>query len=181
MSSGCRRELHPFHARRHAARGASLLEALVAAGLLAFAMLAALRWQTLARAETGLARERSEATQLARQALEWQRTFIALDPMADLTDAPAFGGEADGTHTVEGRTAAFTVRRRTRMMAGARLKGASVDVDWVDAAGQPQRVSLSTLVDGSLPVHGAAATWAAPEPNAPDPLGNEQATPMEAR
>lgn len=167
--------------RRHQLRGASLLEALVAAGLLAFALLAALRWQALARAETGLARERSEATQLAREALEWQRTFVALEPLDHLPDAPVFSGAVEAAHTVEGRTATFTVRRSTNLLAGVRLKAASVAVEWEDAAGQRQRVALDTLVDGSLPVHGAAATWAAAEPGVATPIGQPEPVPMAGR
>lgn len=173
--------LQPWRPKRHRLRGASLLEALVAAGLLAFALLAALRWQALARAETGLARERSEATQLAREALEWQRTFVALEPVADLPDAPVFSREEEAAHTVDGRTATFTVRRRTSLLAGVRLKAASVAVEWEDAAGQRQRVALDTLVDGSLPVHGAAATWAAAEPGVGSPIGQPEPVPLAGR
>ncbi len=153
----------------------------MAAGLLAFALLAALRWQALARAETGLARERSEATQLAREALEWQRTFVALEPVDQLPEAPVFAGEGETAHTVDGRTASFTVRRSTSILAGVRLKAASVTVEWEDATGRRQQVALHTLVEGSLPVHGAAATWAADEPGSANPIGRPEPVPQEGR
>ena len=63
-------------------RGVSLIEAMVALAIMGFGMLAVVGVQATLRLNADIAKQRSEATRLAQEAMEDQRAFRPIDATA---------------------------------------------------------------------------------------------------
>ena len=153
----------PAGSPREPVRGIGLAEALIALALLTLALVGAMRWQAFAHAAAGLARERTDAVELARQHLERLRVSAALEPEPGVE---AFSDISATEQTVSGQTARFTLRRDITAGATARNKQAMVTVSWDDRTGTRREVTVRSMIDGALPAHSAALIY----PSWPSPV-----------
>lgn len=132
------------HSLRHAQRGVTLIEALIAFLVLSLGMLAVVRMQPELRQHAELARQRSEATRLAQQDVESLRG-IAAASLEAITSA-AYTVEPDGLGSPP-----YTVQRRVDAAAWPRSRSVEVVVRWPDRSGEAQQVTLVTLIGASDP------------------------------
>lgn len=132
-----------MNARRHQ-QGASLVEGLVALLVLSLSLVATVRLQTWLRQHSDLARERSEAVQLAQQALETQRGF------PDLT---AFDRDPPRDASASTNAATFRLRHDTALDEG--LKTARVTVHWQPRSGDEQQLQLASSTARLAPAYSA--------------------------
>ncbi len=130
-------------------RGVSLIEALVALAVMAFGMLGVVAMQSSMRQNSDIAKQRSEATRLAHQAIESRRTFTVMTntagrlAWADLID--------QAPQTIVGTNASYVRTVTIPDLGGGRSKNLIVDVQWVDRNGASQSVRLASSITGSLP------------------------------
>lgn len=132
-------------------RGLTLIEALLAALVLAIGALALLRVQPELRRHAEFARERGEALRLAQQELEDLRGFgtrAGFDAIA----SHALTIEPDGFGSPR-----YALARRVDAAAWPGAKAIEVVVAWSDAQGAPQQITLATLIAAQEPALGALA------------------------
>ena len=138
-----------------AARGVSLIEALVALAIMAIGMLGIVGVQSTLRSTSDVAKQRSEAVRIAQEEIERWRGFMALAGPA----ATTYGGLLTSTPlTFTGVNATYTrTMTVTDSTSPAQSPGKSVKVNvaWVDRSAQTQSVELSTLIAGISPELGA--------------------------
>lgn len=136
-------------------RGVSLVEALVALAVMAFGLLGVVGMQSALRQSADVSKQRSEAVRVAQENIELRRRYsiiaadgvnVAFDDIIPLA-ATTVGGTASNTD--------FTLTRNVQPLGGAPTKTVSVDVTWLDRAGQTQSVRLSTAVTAVRPELGA--------------------------
>jgi Tfp pilus assembly protein PilV len=147
------------------ARGVSLVEALVALAIMAFGMMAYVGVQNTLRLNGDVARQRSEATRIAQEALDSLRLFTVVESTpgqqawADIASSPA-------PQTIAGlSTNTNFVLARSVDTSSAALKTLSVSVTWEDRAGQTQQVVLSSVIAAVAPgLSGALAVKPATSP-----------------
>ncbi len=163
--------------------GITLIEALVALAVMAIGMLGIVGIQAALRANSDVAKQRSEAVRLAQEKIEEFRGFAQL-----ATATPAALGWADfanGTGTITGnnaqytRTWAFTAMDAPR--DGTTLK---VTVSWADrssSGGDNQSVTLTTALARIAPE--LATTLAVPGEGDTlrRPIGRQRGIPMAAK
>lgn len=143
----------PTPARR-AQRGISLIEALVAFGVMAFGMLAVIGLQATLRGNGDLARQRAEAVRIAQDAIEEWRGFSTL---VTTTNRTAYADIAGGNVDVVGTNATYTVRRSVpsnTVVTGTvtpERRTVVVDVEWRDRQGQTQSLRLNSVIAGIEP------------------------------
>lgn len=157
-----------------AARGVSMIEALVALAVAAAGLLGALGMQLALHRGAELARHRGTALQALQSSLEAWRTALAHDPLASgpLERAdPAQPSEPGASES------------------GLELLGSSTDEDglrtvrvqarWTDRAGEAHRLQLATAMAG-LPGELSAALQRAAGPAVRQPMGRHPAIPRSA-
>ncbi|MFT3666160.1 prepilin-type N-terminal cleavage/methylation domain-containing protein [Piscinibacter sp.] len=132
-------------------RGITLIEALLAALVLAIGALALLRVQPELRRHAEFARERGSALRLAQQEIEDLRGFTTRAGFDAIAER-AFTVEPDGLGSPR-----YALVRRVDAAAWAGAKVVDVSVAWNDAQGEPQQVRLATLVAAQEPALGALA------------------------
>lgn len=128
-------------------RGVSLVEAMVALAVMAFGMLAVVGVQSTLRLNADIAKQRTEATRLAQETLEGDRSFTSVDI------GPAgqtWNGITQGTRTVNGQNAVYEVRRDIVATPEA-AKVLSVTVSWTDRAAQVQSVTMTSTIAAAAP------------------------------
>ena len=140
-----------MHARHHPhrrERGFALLEALIAAVLVAAGAAALLWLQGELRYNADAARQRTEAARLAQADIEQLRAFVAVDG-----DSPAWSEIADDVQdaTPDASPTRYTLTRLVQTDALLALKTIEVTLRWNDRRGQPQQLSLATLIAGHDP------------------------------
>jgi len=142
-------------ARRIAAAGFTLVEALIALAIGGFGLIAVARLQISLQAESDLAKQVSEATFLGQRRIEELRAF---QQVASATGAQVAAGQwgygniATGTQTVTGTNATYTVAWTvTDAAASVPFKTAVVNVQWTDRRDVAQVATLSTVISGSDP------------------------------
>lgn len=145
---------------RHRQRGVSLIEALVAFGVMAFGMMAVVGMQSTLRGNSDFARQRAEAVRIAQDNIEAARGFTTLTAAANrtayeaLVDTPAA--------SVPGENATYRVSREVSVepaVAGtvaAERRTLMVAVTWEDRTGQTQAVRLATTIAGVEPALAAS-------------------------
>lgn len=134
-------------------RGVSLIEAVVAMGVMAFGMMAVVGLQVTLRANSDIAKQRSEAVRIAQESLEDWRAFSAIPHTAGVwayDDISPDGPTAipDPNHYYN------TTYQRTRsvvVQASPPVKTLFVTVTWADRTGAQQSVQLNTFIAGVLP------------------------------
>lgn len=135
---------------RRISRGVSLIEALVALAVMGFGMLGVVGMQVSMRQNSDIAKQRSEATRLAQEAIETRRAFVTMTAApsgflawSDLTAPPS--------ETINGTNAAYTRTILLPDTGSGRSKDLIVTVTWTDRAGNAQSVRLVSSVTGSTP------------------------------
>ncbi len=136
----------------HAARGISLIEAVVALAVMAFGMLAYVGMQSSLRFNSDVAKQRSEAVRIAQEAIEAWRAYSSVGADAGPDYQLDIATAAD--EAVAGENTTYTLSRTVDAAAspGApRMKTLKVEVSWHDRNGEPQSVVLSTTIAASPP------------------------------
>jgi prepilin-type N-terminal cleavage/methylation domain-containing protein len=132
---------------RHTRRGFTLLEALVALAVVSIGLMGVVKMQGLMARYADVSKQRSEATRLAQQQIETLRSYTSIDTAPGQLSWNALAGGNDVTST----NADFT---RTWTLAGAStdpLRRVSVNVAWNDRAGDPQNVTLNSVISRTDP------------------------------
>jgi Tfp pilus assembly protein PilV len=127
-------------ARHRAARGASLIEALVAMAIMGFGMLAVLGVQGTLRYNADIARQRAEATRLAEQELESVRTFstvVEFDAIANKAATPLTDPMLNTT---------FTLARNVSVADDGRSLSIAVQISWPDRNGDTQQIHMHDMI-----------------------------------
>ncbi len=171
----------------HRQRGVSLIEAIVALGVMAFGMMALIGVQATLRSGGDLARQRTEAMRIAQETMEGYRAYAAMNSTAGATDfdeivtlaraAVDVGGTA-----MEGRlnTTFYRTVTAPALTHSSPMQPVAVSVDWTDRGGQFQSVELRSLISGVPPeLPGSLALPAAHDPFAA-PRARHRAIPLSA-
>ncbi|MBN8510799.1 MAG: hypothetical protein J0L57_19570 [Burkholderiales bacterium] len=135
-----------------AARGTSLVEAVVALAVLAFGMLAVVAVQSTLRLNADIAKQRSEAVRIAQEAIEAARAFSAVEsPGAGQASYDAVTSAA--AQTVVGYTTntTYTLTRSVVTTDNPPGKAIRVAVAWTDRNGEAQGIELDSVVAGIDP------------------------------
>ncbi len=140
------------------ARGATLLEALVAFLVLSLGMLTMARIQSTLRLNSDIARQRTEAVRLAQEDMEQLRAFAAV---AATHGVKAYADIGTATRTVtagpgSGSNVNYEVARQITAVDDPAYKAASVTVNWADRTGAAQRVVLDSVIAANPPALSAA-------------------------
>jgi len=133
------------------ARGVSLIEAMVAVGVMAFGMLAVVGLQVTLRANGDLSKQRAEAVRIAQQSIEDWRAFVAMEANAGVVDYLDLA--SDGPINLAGINATYARTRTITVWPGGSppMKTLAVLVRWDDRSGETQSVLLSSVIAGVAP------------------------------
>ena len=169
-----------FHRRQ---RGTTLLEALVAFLVLSLGMLTVARVQTQLRANSDVARQRSEAVRLGQDDLETLRAFSVL---AATAGARAYADVTSGTRVVDSAAGyasntRYLVTRQIDASNAPRTKSANVSVSWTDRAGDTQRVVLNSVISGTDPAYSGALGMPRSATQAKGPFGRALSIPLASK
>jgi Tfp pilus assembly protein PilV len=129
-----------------AARGVSLVEAIVAMAVMAFGMMAIVGLQATLRLNSDVAKQRSEAVRIAQEAIEDWRAFTSMPAAAGemaYADIDTLADVAVAGYTTN---TAYTLTRSVSSAFGDSLKSIQVVVSWTDRNGQLQRVELDSII-----------------------------------
>jgi Tfp pilus assembly protein PilV len=137
------------HSRR--SRGVSLIEAMVALAIMGFGMLAVVGVQATLRLNADIAKQRSEATRLAQEAMEDQRAFRPIDVTAGQFAFADIATSVPQTVTLPTTNTTYTVSRNVVEYGNPPSKALSVTVAWNDRTGQPQQVILRSVIAAAAP------------------------------
>ncbi len=138
-------------------RGVSLIEALVAFGVMAFGMLAVVGMQANLRVNGDLARQRSEAVRMAQAEIEQLRGFSVMPTTAGKAAYADVVAAAAITPVTEIANTTYSLTRHVTpepVIAGGQApvrQTVIVDVTWQDRNDQTQLVRLSTVIAGVEP------------------------------
>lgn len=165
--------------QRRPPRGASLIEALIALGVMAFGMMAILGLQTTLRGNADVARQRAEAVRIAQESIEDWRAFGAIETTAGIVDYAEI--VSDGPTDIAGVNATYTRRRTVTASDSPPLKRLVVVVTWVDRSAETQNVTLRTAI-AAVP-HEMAGSLAIPPHGGPTrlPRGRHPGIPLPAK
>lgn len=138
-------------------RGVSLVEALVALAVMAFGLLGVVGMQVTLRANSDVAKQRSEAVRIAQATVEDWRAFEQLTGAGGVADFDADVAD-QAPASVPGLTNANTTFVRSAVVMPAamaasapRLKTVTMSVTWQDRNDQPSSVSLVSSIAGIAP------------------------------
>ncbi len=144
--------------RQAGQRGVSLIEAVVALGVMAFGMLALVGVQATLRGSGDLARQRTEAMRIAQETMEGYRAYNALAGTASALDFSEITTLARTAFVPTGtaledrlNTTFYTTIAAPTVANTAAMKPVAVTVDWTDRSGQFQAVELRSLIAGVPP------------------------------
>lgn len=162
-------------------RGISLIEAVVAMGVMAFGMLAVIGLQVTLRGNGDIAKQRAEAVRIAQQAVEDWRAIAAIEATAGVVDYQDLA--SDGPTNIAGINGTYARSRTVTTWPGGSppMKTLAVSVTWTDRNGDPQTVELSTVVAGVAPE--LAGSLALPPTGSPSrqPRGRNPGIPYTAK
>lgn len=137
-------------------RGVSLVEALVALVVMAIGATAVVGLQVSVRANSDLAKQRSEAVRLAQDTIEDWRSFVSLAAVAgkrDWTDMASVSAATPeliaGSNVTFARSIVVVARGATD--DNPLSNTVHVTVTWTDRTGAPQRVDLNSMMLGTAP------------------------------
>ncbi len=171
---------------KHRQRGVSLIEALVAFGVMAFGMLAVVGMQGTLRANGDIARQRAEAVRIAQDAIEEWRGFSTLVATTGRTAYADIVTVSDETLTPAGANTSYVLKRRVSTDAAVagtvtpERRLLAVDVEWQDRRGETQAVRLVTAIAGVEPELSASVMLGSSLEKALQPLGRHRAVPSTA-
>lgn len=160
-------------------RGASLIEALVALGVMAFGMMAVLGLQTTLRGNADVARQRAEAVRIAQESIEDWRAFGAIETTVGIVDYAEI--VSDGPTDIAGVNATYSRLRTVTASGSPPLKRLVVTVSWRDRTDEQQTVTLRTAI--SAVPHELAGSLAIPPHGGPTrlPRGRHPGIPLPAK
>ena len=161
-------------------RGVSLIEALVAMGVMAFGMLAVVGLQATLRTNADISKQRAGAVRIAQQSVEDWRAFTTLETTAGVIDYQDL--VSDGPTNIAGINATYARTRTFTVWPGGSppMKTLAVTVAWTDRSGEVQKVQLSSVIAGISPE--LAGSLAIPTSGVPgrQPLGRSPSIPYAA-
>lgn len=167
-------------------RGVSLIEAIVAMGVMAFGMLAVVGLQATLRANGDIAKQRAQAVRIAQESIERWRAFTTMSVANGVTayaDLVSDGPSAvpDPPPPAPPYNASYVRTRVVTDLGSPPVKTLSVTVSWIDRAGSQQQVQLNSTVAGIVPE--LAGTLTVPGAGVPQrqPLGRSSAIPVLAK
>ena len=136
-----------IHGRQH---GVSLIEALVAMGVMAFGMLAVVGLQVTLRTNGDVSKQRAEAVRIAQQSIEDWRAFVAFEATPGLDYQDLVSGALPD---FVGINATYARNRTITVWPGGSppMKTLAVAVSWDDRNGQTQTVQLNSVIAGVAP------------------------------
>ena len=132
MRNGRRAKRHP--SRGQHARGVGLVEGLIALLVVAVGVVGLLKFQSSARLNSDVARQRTEALRLAQNDIEQLRSA-----------RPADIQNSQRKLTPEAANTSFDIARQITAGHGG-SKTAQVTVSWLDRNGSPQQVLLTSII-----------------------------------
>lgn len=139
-------------------RGFTLVEVLVALLVLSVGLLALAGFQAMLSRHADLARQRTEASQLAQSKLDEMRGFSHIDG-----GSPAYGDIASGfdAPTISSNA---TYRREWRVeaLADQPFRRIGLQVQWTDRSGETASVALAALIARADPTESARLAWPTP-------------------
>lgn len=140
--------------------GVSLVEALVALAVMAFGMLGMAGIQSTLRANSDVARQRSEAVRIAQETIERARSYTIAPTVATPSAARVYFDALTSVPaaTVTGYTTNTSYTRTVSVATSTpqNYKTYVVDVAWRDRSDTPYQVRLSTVIHRSPPELAAA-------------------------
>ncbi|MEO8125364.1 MAG: hypothetical protein ABI633_15050 [Burkholderiales bacterium] len=153
-----------MHTQRNAIgrqRGFALLEALIAAVLVAAGAIALIWLQGELRFNADAARQRTEAARLAQADIERLRAVVAVEADAG---SPAWSEIEDDVLDVTPTASptGYVLTRLVQTNAALALKTIEVTLRWNDRRGQAQQLSLDTLIAGHDPTLAGALSLPRP-------------------
>jgi Tfp pilus assembly protein PilV len=143
-----------------AARGVSLVEAVVALAVMAFGLLAFAGLQSTLRFNGDVAKQRAEAVRIAQAAIEQWRAYAVVDADAALPSYAAVAASGAESIADETTNTSFTLARSVvdeTIVEGANVPGeprrktAIAEVTWTDRHGDTQSVRLTATIAASPP------------------------------
>lgn len=141
--------------------GFALLEALIAALLVAAGAIGLIWVQGELRYNADVARQRTEAARLAQADIERLRAFVSVDAGEG---SPAWSEIGDDTQDVTppASPTRYTLSRSVQTDAALALKAVEVTLRWTDRRAQAQQISLATMIAGHDPALAGALGLARP-------------------
>jgi Tfp pilus assembly protein PilV len=165
--------------RRAIRRGVSLVEAIVAMAVMAFGMMAIVGLQTTLRANSDVAKQRSEAVRIAEEAIENWRAFSVMETTPG---RKAYGDLALGVlpnEPKDGSNTSFTLKQT--VVPGPGMKSIQVEVTWVDRTGEPQSVMLNSIIAEADPALSGILTMQPGSTPVLPPPGRNLSIPVRAK
>jgi Tfp pilus assembly protein PilV len=138
--------------------GVSLIEAIVAMGVMAFGMVGLVGVQAALRGNGDIAKQRAEAVRIAQRTIEDRRAFSVL-PVTP--NRRAYDDINSRNFNVAGVNATYTVTETVaEVLDNPRRKTVTVQVSWLDRTNVTQAVRVPTVVAGVAPeLAGALSVW----------------------
>ena len=133
---------------RAAARGFTLIEALIALAVVAFGLMGLASMQGLLSRSADVAKQRSEAVRLAQQQIESLRGYTSIAVAAGQASWDGMANGSDTTTTNATYTRAWTIAGA----ASEPMRRVSVNVAWTDRVGEAQNVTLNTVISKTDPL-----------------------------
>ena len=162
-------------------RGVSLVEALVAMGVMAFGMLAVVGLQVTLRTNGDVSKQRAEAVRIAQQSIEDWRAFVAIEATPGVVDYEDL--VSDGPTNIAGINATYARTRTFTVWPGGSppMKTLAVAITWDDRNGQPQTVQLNSVIAGIAPDLAGSLAVPANGVAGRQPLGRHRGIPAMAK
>lgn len=164
--------------RRRRQFGVSLVEALVALGVMAFGILGIAGIQASLRTNSDIAKQRSEALRVAQQMMEDRRGFQVLAVDGTIPSFDGIVSETLADHV--GANATYTRTVSATTSAAGRVKFVMATVTWADRSGETQRVELRSSITGNTPELSGSLGVAAPGGQMRQPEGRHPGVPRSA-
>lgn len=161
-----------------AARGVSIVEAIVAMAVMAFGMMAIVGLQTTLRLNSDVAKQRSEAVRIAQEAIEEWRAFATMPTTAGMKAYDDIPLGVLPNRAVAGDNAVFTLK--STVTPGEGWKSIQVVVEWKDRTDQDQRITLNSLIGRTEPALSGILSLLPAAVATRQPLGRNPAIPAGA-
>jgi len=136
----------------HTQDGASLVEVLATAVIIALSATALIRFQNYLSYDNMLTRQKGEATVLAQKQLE---TLMDFEVLTNTTGYTSYQSIATGTTATTLNSTAFTISWAVSSYTFPTYKNVNINVSWTDSRGLAQSVALDSDIAGIEPAFSA--------------------------